>query len=119
MSALLEFHLDIWKCATLVVVFVMVVRALAAADLFRSVSASHPRLRRVALMFLVGSTLGCLPARGHAAGLDCPETGAGTVPNLLIDLQVKLVASGSSVDVANEVDDLICKLQLEKRNILQ
>jgi hypothetical protein len=117
MEALLEFLLSIWDYATFVAIFVIVVSALAAAELFGSVSASVSRLRRIALMFLVGGTLGCLPARGHAAGLDCPETGAGAVPNLLTDLQVKLMASGSGVDVANEIDDLINKLQLEKPNI--
>jgi hypothetical protein len=59
----------------------------------------------------------CLPGRGHAAGLDCPEIGPGAVPNLLTDLQMKLVASGNSADLANEINDLINKLQIEKPNI--
>src|SRR5712692_2490507 len=46
-----------------------------------------------------------------------PEVGAGTVSNLLSDVQVKLVTSGNSVDVANEIYDLINKLQIEKPNI--
>ena len=31
-------------------------------------------------MFLLSGVLGCLPARGHTAGLDCPEMGPGAVP---------------------------------------
>ena len=58
-----------------------------------------------------------LPARGHTAGLDCPEIGPGAVPNLLTNAQSKLVMSGNSVDLANEINDLINKLQIEKPNI--
>ena len=60
-------------------------------------SADHfgvaPRWKRIAFLFLLSGVLGCLPARGHTAGLDCPEMGPGTVPNLLSDVQVKLVTS--------------------------
>ena len=55
-------------------------------------------------------------ARLHGP-LDCPETGPGAVPNLLSDVQSKLVMSGNSVDLANEINDLINKLQIEKPNI--
>ena len=82
-----------------------------------TISASSPRWKRFAFMFLLSGVLGCLPARGHTAGLDCPQMGPGTVPNLLSDLQVKLVTSSDSVDVANEINDLINKLQIEKPNI--
>ena len=82
-----------------------------------TISASAPRWKRIAFMFLLSGVLGCLPARGHTAGLDCPEMGPGAVPNLLSDLQVKLVTSSDSVDVANEINDLINKLQIEKPNI--
>jgi hypothetical protein len=80
-------------------------------------SASPPRWKRIALIFLVSGVLGGLPAGGHTAGLDCPEMGPGAVPNLLSDLQVKLVTFSNSVDVANEINDLINKLQIEKPNI--
>lgn len=82
-----------------------------------TISASAPRWKRIAFMFLLSGVLGCLPARGHTAGLDCPEAGAGAVPNLLADVQVKLMTSGNSVDVANEIDDLVSKLQIERPNI--
>ena len=94
--------------------------AIAAAPAVQDpvpISASAPRWRRIAFIFLLSGVLGCLPARGHTAGLDCPEMGPGAVPNLLSDVQVKLVTSGNSVDVANEINDLVNKLQIEKPNI--
>jgi hypothetical protein len=95
--------------------------AIVAATAVRDplpILASAPRWKRIALIFLLSGVLGCLPARGHTAGLDCPEMGPGAVPNFLSDLQVKLVTSSDSVDVANEINDLINKLQIEKPNIL-
>jgi hypothetical protein len=81
-------------------------------------SASPPRWKRIALIFLVSGVLGGLPARGHTAGLDCPEMGGpGAVSNLISNVQAELVTSGNSVDVANEMNDLINKLQVEKPNI--
>ncbi len=94
--------------------------AIAAATAVQDslpISASPPRWKRVAFLLLLSGVLGVLPASGHTAGLDCPEVGAGTVSNLLSDVQVKLVTSGNSVDVANEIYDLINKLQIEKPNI--
>jgi hypothetical protein len=77
-----------------------------------------PKWKRIALTALLGGVLGWLPARAYAAGLDCPELGPpGAVSNLLSDVQVKLVATGNSVDLANEIYDLINKLQIEKPNI--
>jgi hypothetical protein len=93
--------------------------AIAAAPAVQDplpISSSPPRWKRIAFIFFVSGVLGCLPARGHTAGLDCPKVGPG-VPNLLTDVQVKLVTSGNSVDVANEINDLINKLQIEKPNI--
>jgi hypothetical protein len=93
---------------------------MAAAPAVRdplTISASAPRWKRIAFMFLLSGVLGCLPARGHTAGLDCPEMGPGAVSNLISNVQAKLVTSGNSVDVANEINDLINKLQVEKPNI--
>jgi hypothetical protein len=81
-------------------------------------SAADPRWKRIVLIFLLGGALGCLPARAHAAGLECPEIGSpGAVSNLLTDVQTKLMASGNSVDLANEINDLVNKLQIEKPNL--
>ena len=66
----------------------------------------------------LGSILGCVPRWGYTASLDCPQIGpAGAVSNLLSDVQVKLVSSGNSVDLANEISDLVNKLQTETPNI--
>jgi hypothetical protein len=75
-------------------------------------SASASRWKRIAFaLFLVG-VLGCLPVHSHAVGLDCSQ-----VSNLFTDLQLKLVTSGNSVDLSNEINDVINKLQIEKPNI--
>jgi hypothetical protein len=67
---------------------------------------------RIALIFLLSSVLGGLPSRSYAAGLECPDIGPpGTAFNLLTDVQARLIASGDSIDVANEIDDLINRLQ--------
>ena len=79
--------------------------------------ASVPRWKRAVFALLLSGLSICLPARGHTAGLDCPETGPGAVPDLLTGVQLKLVMSGNSVDLANEINDLINKLQIEKPNI--
>jgi hypothetical protein len=95
-------------------------RAIAVATAFPDaslLSSPAPRLKRFAFVFLLSGLLVCMPGRGHTAGLECPEIGPSGVPNLLTDLQVKLVTSGNSVDLANEINDLINKLQIEKPNI--
>jgi hypothetical protein len=80
-------------------------------------STSPSRWKRIAFALFVSGVFFSLPTRGHTAGLDCPEIGPGTVPNLFTNLQVKLVTSGNIVDLANEINDLINKLQIEKPNI--
>jgi hypothetical protein len=80
-------------------------------------SASFPRWKRIAFAFLLVGALGCLPMRSQAAGLDCPEVGPGSVPNLLTEMQVKLIPSAERVDLANEINDLINKLQILQPNI--
>ena len=75
-------------------------------------------MSRIALIFLLSSVLGGLPSRSYAAGLECPDIGPpGTASNLLTDVQAKLIASGNRIDVANEIDDLIDKLQSEQPSI--
>ena len=71
--------------------------AIAAPTVFEDVSPllrSVRRSKRVVFALLLSGLSICLPARGHTAGLDCPETGPGAVPTLLTDLQAKLVMSG-------------------------
>ena len=94
--------------------------AIAAPTVFEDVSPllrSVRRSKRVVFALLLSVLSICLPARGHTAGLDCPETGPGAVPNILSDVQSKLVMSENSIDLANEINDLVNKLQIEKPNI--
>jgi hypothetical protein len=92
--------------------------AVAAAFLDTSLlSSSAARLRHFAFALLLSGLLVCMPGRGHTAGLECPELGPNAVPNLLTDLQVKLVTTDNSVDLTNEINDLINKLQILMPNI--
>jgi len=75
------------------------------------------RWKRISLSLLLVGALGCLPMRSQAAGIDCPELGPGSVPNLFNDLQVKLIVTGDGTDLANEINDLVNKLQILKPNI--
>jgi hypothetical protein len=84
----------------------------------RKLASLSRRCRRIAFALLVSGCLGGLPSRGDAAGLQCPELGPGAVPNLLADAkQVRLVTIGNSTDLANEINDLINRLQIERPNI--
>jgi hypothetical protein len=74
------------------------------------------RWTRIAFPLLLVNAL-WLPIPGQAAGLECPELGPGSVPNLLSDLQVKLIPSADRLELANEINDLINKLQILKPNI--
>ena len=77
-----------------------------------------PRSKRIACVLLLSGFLGCPAAGGRAAGLECPEVGSGAVPNLLAEFkQPQLVTSGNSVDLANEIYDVINRLQVERPNI--
>jgi hypothetical protein len=78
---------------------------------------SASRWKRVAFVFVLSCALLGLPVRGRTAGLDCPDMGGGAAPHLLTDLQLKLVTSGNKVDLANEINDLIYKLQSGKPGI--
>jgi len=72
--------------------------------------------RAIIAALLLGGLFVCLPAHTHAAGLDCPEIGPSPVPILFTDLQAKLMAPGN-VDLANEINDVINQLQIEKPNL--
>jgi hypothetical protein len=84
-----------------------------AYSLFRSIS----RWKHIAIVLFLSGALNCSSVRSYAAGLECPVPGPETASNLLTELQAKLVASGSSADLANEINDLINKLQILKPNI--
>ena len=76
------------------------------------------RARRVASVLLLSGFLGCMATGARAAGLECPETGPGEVPNLLAHVkQPQFMANASSADLANEIYDAINRLQVERPNI--
>jgi hypothetical protein len=84
----------------------------------RKPASSARRCRRIAFAVLVSGCLGGLPLSGHGAGLQCPELGPGAVPNLLADAKrAQLVTTGNATDLANEIYDLINRLQIERPNI--
>jgi hypothetical protein len=69
-----------------------------------------------ALMIVLVGHLVSVPIDAQAEALECPEM--GTISGILRDpAQARLVTSGNSVDVANEVYDLINRLQIERPNI--
>src|SRR5262249_54995442 len=91
---------------------------LSAAVFVLAVSALALRLRHIALVCAVGGALGSLPASGRAAGLECPGLARpGEGPALLPALGGRLGAFGNTIDLANEIDDLVNKLQIDKPNI--
>ena len=66
----------------------------------------------------MSAVLVCLAAPGRAAGLDCPEMALGGVPQLLAHVkQPQSAAGGSNVDLANEINDAINHLQIERPNM--
>ena len=68
----------------------MVHIGIAATSAFKDVSplsVSLRRWKRLAFALLLSGLFMCLPARGHAAGLDCPETGPGRYPLFIGALQ--------------------------------
>jgi hypothetical protein len=79
-------------------------------------NAAMPNYRKILspALLLCALVLG-VPVPVDAAGLDCPEVGPGAVPDLVPD--AKLVTSGNSADVSNEIRYLINRLQIERPNI--
>ena len=76
------------------------------------------RWKRLAFALLLSGLFVCPPARSHAAGLQCPELTLGAMSNPLADpKRAQLVTTGNSTDLANEIYDLINRLQIERPNI--
>jgi hypothetical protein len=72
----------------------------------------------IACFLIVSGLLAFAPAQGHAAGIECPEVGPGGVPDLLgNEPQFRLGSAASNVDLGNEIDYLINKLQIQKPDI--
>jgi hypothetical protein len=72
----------------------------------------------VALPGLPGLLMGTLATSAKVTGLECPEIGRTGVPDLTSDSsRAKLLVSGSSADLANEVSELINQVQLKEPSI--
>lgn len=52
-----------------------------------------------------------------AAGLECPQTGAGEVPALVSPVQAKVLIASGGVDIANEISELIVRLRAKNPGI--
>src|SRR5262249_17527940 len=76
-----------------------------ARDERQFLSRSTPLWKYIAVVLFLSGALNCSPIRSYAVGLECPLPGPEMAPNLLTELQVKLVASASSADLANEIND--------------
>jgi hypothetical protein len=68
----------------------------------------------IGFMIVLFMLLCCLGSQSHAAeNLECPEIGPGRVPDLIGDATGSgLVTTGNRVELANEINYLINKLQI-------
>jgi hypothetical protein len=74
---------------------------------------------RIAFVLALFSVLCCATAPGSAAeNLECPEIGPGRVPDLIGDASGGgLFASENHIDLTNEINDAINRLQISDPNI--
>jgi hypothetical protein len=74
--------------------------------------------RVVCTLLVMAGLVGAMPVPSFAASnLECPEVGPGALPDLLADSQIKLLVTGNSVELTNEIGDLINRLQIQNPNI--
>jgi len=71
------------------------------------------------LALIVGSLPRCPQVQAQdGAGLTCPVVGSTAVPGLLADpSEASLMLNGTTIDLANEINGLIYRVQSEKPNI--
>ena len=92
--------------------------AIVARSTLALPAATASRTRGLAVALLLSGLLVLSPVSAYAAGLDCPETGAGAVPDLLAgSQQIERMTTGNEVDLANEIKGLINRVQTEKPGI--
>jgi hypothetical protein len=74
---------------------------------------------RIAFVVALFSLLCCAAAEGSAAeNLECPEIGPGRVPDLIGDASGGgLFATENRIDLANEINDAINRLQINEPNV--
>jgi hypothetical protein len=77
------------------------------------------RRNRIAFVVALLSLLCCSAAQGYTAeNLECPEIGPGRVPDLIGDATGGgLFATENRIDLANEINDAINRLQISDPNI--
>jgi hypothetical protein len=85
----------------------------------RSPSAALLTYQRAARVLALFMLLCCSPAQSYAAeNLECPEIGSGPVPDLIGDASgAGLFATENRVDLANEINESINRLQISNPNI--
>jgi len=73
----------------------------------------------VLLVIAVIGLSASLPTSVHAQRLECPETGRGAIPPLVISdaSQIKRMTTGNNVDLANEIGGLVGRLKAEHPTI--
>ena len=92
--------------------------AIVARSTLALPAAIASRTGALAVALLLSGLLVLSPVSAYAAGLDCPETGAGAVPDLLAgSQQIERMTTGNEVDLANEIKGLINRVQTEKPGI--
>jgi hypothetical protein len=77
------------------------------------------RRKRITFVVALLSLLCCAAAQGYAAeNLECPEIGPGRVPDLIGDATGGgLFATENRIDLTNEINDAINRLQISDPNI--
>lgn len=92
--------------------------AIVARSTLALPAAIASRTGGLTVALLLSGLLVLSPVSAYAAGLDCPETGAGAVPDLLAgSQQIERMTTGNEVDLANEIKGLINRVQTEKPGI--
>lgn len=92
--------------------------AIVARSTLALPAAIASRMGGLTVALLLSGLLVLSPVSAYAAGLDCPETGAGAVPDLLAgSQQIERMTTGNEVDLANEIKGLINRVQTEKPGI--
>jgi hypothetical protein len=74
---------------------------------------------RLSLALIIGSIFVSPQLQAQqGVSLTCPRVGSVAVPDLLADSsEASLLVNGNSIDLANEIDALINRLQIEQPNI--
>src|SRR6516165_12034339 len=84
-----------------------------------SPAAASMTSRRFGCVLVLLMLLGCPTSQSYGADtLECPEIGSGSVPNLIGDASGGgLFTTESHVDLANEINESINRLQIASPNI--